>query len=306
LPVSSGGTGQSSYTVGDILYASTTTTLSKLADVATGNALISGGVGVEPSWGKIGLTTHVSGTLPTANGGTNLTGFTAANNAIYSTSASALTAGTLPVAAGGTGMINLNSGWVPYGNGTSPFNSSADFYFSGTNLGLGTTAPVYRLNVAASDTTNAVGGSAAAINITNGDSGAFGRTADLNFSIGGGTVAEKLAGLSAIFTTYNTSVAGALAFCTNNGNSSYTEKMRVHASGGVSVGNTTDPGAGNLSVTGTVRTQGYTVATLPAAGTAGRRAYVTDATLPTYLGALVGGGAVVCPVFDNGTAWVSA
>lgn len=56
----------------------------------------------------------------------------------------------------------------------------------------------------------------------------------------------------------------------------------------------------------TVRLGGYTVATLPAAGTAGRTAYVTDATAPTYLGALTGGGAVVCPVFDNGVAWVSA
>ena len=68
-----GGTGQSVYAVGDIVYASTTTALSKLADVATGNALISGGVGVAPSYGKIGLTTHVSGTLPVANGGTNAT-----------------------------------------------------------------------------------------------------------------------------------------------------------------------------------------------------------------------------------------
>ena len=34
------------------------------------------------------LTTGVTGTLPTANGGTNLTTFTAANNAVYSTSAS--------------------------------------------------------------------------------------------------------------------------------------------------------------------------------------------------------------------------
>jgi hypothetical protein len=65
-----GGTGQSSYAIGDILYASTTTALSKLADVATGNALISGGVGIAPSWGKIALTTHVSGILPVANGGT--------------------------------------------------------------------------------------------------------------------------------------------------------------------------------------------------------------------------------------------
>ena len=64
-----GGTGQSSYVIGDLLYASTTTALSKLADIATGNALISGGVGTAPSYGKIGLTTHVSGTLPLTSGG---------------------------------------------------------------------------------------------------------------------------------------------------------------------------------------------------------------------------------------------
>jgi hypothetical protein len=48
----------------------------------------------------------------------------------------------------------------------------------------------------------------------------------------------------------------------------------------------------------------YTVATLPAAGTQGRRSWVTNALAPTFLAAPVGGGAVVCPVFDNGTAWV--
>jgi hypothetical protein len=68
-----GGTGQSSYTTGDLLYASGATTLSKLADIATGNALLSGGVGTAPAWGKVGLTTHVSGTLPLSSGGTNAT-----------------------------------------------------------------------------------------------------------------------------------------------------------------------------------------------------------------------------------------
>ena len=80
-----GGTGQSSYAVGDLVYASTTTALSKLADVATGNALISGGVGVAPSYGKIGLTTHVSDTLPIANGGTNSTATATAGGAAYGT-----------------------------------------------------------------------------------------------------------------------------------------------------------------------------------------------------------------------------
>lgn len=68
-----GGTGMVSYTTGDIVYASAAGTLSSLADVATGNALISGGVGAAPSYGKIGLTTHISGTLGVANGGTGAT-----------------------------------------------------------------------------------------------------------------------------------------------------------------------------------------------------------------------------------------
>ena len=82
ITAAKGGTGQTSYAVGDLLYANTTTTLAKLADVATGNALISGGVSTAPSWGKINLTTHVSGTLPVANGGTNASSasITAFNN----------------------------------------------------------------------------------------------------------------------------------------------------------------------------------------------------------------------------------
>jgi hypothetical protein len=85
LAATNGGTGQSSYAVGDLVYASTTTALSKLADVATGNALISGGVGAAPSYGKIGLTTHVSGTLPIANGGTNSTATPTAGGVAYGT-----------------------------------------------------------------------------------------------------------------------------------------------------------------------------------------------------------------------------
>ena len=113
LVAANGGTGQSLYAVGDLLYASTTTALSKLADVATGNALISGGVGVAPSWGKIGLTTHVSGTLPIANGGTNLTSFTS-GGVVYASSSSVLATGSA-----------LNFDGTTLGIGTSTFTASS-------------------------------------------------------------------------------------------------------------------------------------------------------------------------------------
>lgn len=158
VPATAGGTGQTSYAVGDLIYANTTTTLAKLPDVATGNALISGGVGVAPSWGKIGLTTHVSGTLPVANGGTgqasNLTQYgivygstttamatTAAGTSTQvlhgnasgapAWSAVSLTAdvsGTLPVANGGFGNT---VGSLPYTSVTFT-NLSTSFVDVGT------------------------------------------------------------------------------------------------------------------------------------------------------------------------------
>ena len=103
-----GGTGLSSYAVCDILFASTTTALSRLADVATGNALISGGVGVAPSYGKIGLTTHVSGTLPIANGGTNNTATPTAGGVAYGTGTSYAVN-----AAGPAGYVLTSGGAAP-------------------------------------------------------------------------------------------------------------------------------------------------------------------------------------------------
>jgi hypothetical protein len=81
IAVDKGGTGLTSYAVGDLIYASGATTLAKLADVAVGNVLISGGVTTAPAWGKVQLsggTTHINGTLGLANGGTGGTDATTA------------------------------------------------------------------------------------------------------------------------------------------------------------------------------------------------------------------------------------
>jgi hypothetical protein len=119
ITAAKGGTGQTSYAVGDLLYADTTTTLAKLADVATGNAIISGGVGVAPSYGKIGLTTHVNGILPVANGGT--------------ATSTAFTTGSVVFAAA-SGVYSQNN---------------ADFFWDDTNfrLGLNTATPQRRLHI---------------------------------------------------------------------------------------------------------------------------------------------------------------
>ena len=117
LAETEGGTGYGSYTTGDILYASSSSTLARLNDVATGNALISGGVGVAPSWGKIGLATHVSGTLPVANGGTGattLTGYLVGNGTSAVTAVS-----TIPNAGLTNSSITIGSTSVALGASTS-------------------------------------------------------------------------------------------------------------------------------------------------------------------------------------------
>jgi hypothetical protein len=58
----------------------------------------------------------------------------------------------------------------------------------------------------------------------------------------------------------------------------WNERMRIHVTGGVSIGNTTDPGAGNLSVTGNILSNGATGAIGYATGSGGA---VTQATSRT-------------------------
>jgi hypothetical protein len=64
--------------------------------LALGSTVITGG-------------TWQGGTIQPPYGGTGLTSFSAANNALYSTGASTLTAGTLPIAAGGTGNTTAST-----------------------------------------------------------------------------------------------------------------------------------------------------------------------------------------------------
>jgi hypothetical protein len=135
-----GGTGLTSYTTGDLIYASATNTLAKRAIGTDGQVLavvsgvptwsspaafgvttFSGGTtGLTPATATLGAIT-LGGTLASGNGGTGLTSFTN-GGAVYATSTSTLTTGTLPVASGGTGAVTLTG--VLYGNGSSAFTAA--------------------------------------------------------------------------------------------------------------------------------------------------------------------------------------
>lgn len=164
--VANGGTGQITYAVGDLLYASTTSVLSKLTDVATGNSLISGGVGVAPSWGKVGLTTHVSGTLVIANGGTGATTAAAARTGLGAT--------TL----GGNLFTLTNPSAITFprfnADNTVSALSAADFRTAiGAGTGGGTVTSVTGtspISVATGTTTPAI--SLGTVPVTNGGTGA--------------------------------------------------------------------------------------------------------------------------------------
>jgi len=94
LAATSGGTGQSSYAVGDLLYADTTTTLAKLTVGAT-NAVLTVAAGI-PSWVT---------TLPVASGGTGAATL-AANNVLLGNGTSAVQT----VAPGTAGNVLTSNG----------------------------------------------------------------------------------------------------------------------------------------------------------------------------------------------------
>lgn len=197
LPTVNGGTGQNSYVIGDLLYASSTSALARLADVATGNALISGGVGAAPSWGKIGLTTHVSGTLGVGNGGTG--------------TATTFTTGSV-VFAGASGVYSQNNSL---------------FFWDNTNarLGLGTAAPGARVHARQASS----GATSVLAIFDNQVENAINTAAEIQFFVNDGGAAR----CAAIRSTQTTSGNYAdLKFYTSNSGSP-TERLALSAAGTV-------------------------------------------------------------------------
>lgn len=115
LNAAHGGTGQTTFTAGDILYASGATTLTKLPVGTNGQVLsVTGGV---PAWANAAG----SGTVTSVDISGGTTGLTATGGPI--TAAGTITlGGTLNVANGGTGAATLSG--VLFGNGTSAISAA--------------------------------------------------------------------------------------------------------------------------------------------------------------------------------------
>lgn len=152
-----GGTGQSSYAIGDILAATSTTTLGKVNDIATGNVLNSGGVGVLPFWGKLNLATSVSGNLSVSNlnsgtGATSTSVWTGDGTwkpyiNLYNTD------GTL------TGNRNVTmAGSALSFNGGNMGVSGGNFSVTGTTANTGTVGSSFLLNTPVNDPLTAASG----------------------------------------------------------------------------------------------------------------------------------------------------
>jgi hypothetical protein len=140
--------------------------------------------------------TYQGNTIASGYGGTGLTTFTGANNALYSTSASALAAGTLPVAAGGTGVTGTPAnGQLLIGNGTNYTIANL-----GTGTGISTTTGAGTLTVNNTGVTSnvagtgvSVSGATGAVTISIGQAVATGSNVQFN-SLGVGTAGSGTAG----------------------------------------------------------------------------------------------------------------
>lgn len=287
LPATNGGTGQASYAVGDILYASTTTALSKLADVATGNALISGGVDVAPAWGQIGLTTHVTGTLPIGNGGTNATTAPAARTSLGATTVgsnlftltnpsaitfpqfnadntvSALTASAFRTAIGaGTGGGSVTS--VDVSGGTTGLTTSG-----GPVTGSGTITFAGTLGIANGGTNSTATATAGGVGYGTGTAHAYtaaGTSGQILTSAGAG-VPTWTATLPVA--NGGTGVATLTGLAKGNGTSAFTAAAAGtdYVAPGGALGTPSSGTVTNLTGTASININGTVGATTPAAGT---------------------------------------
>jgi hypothetical protein len=159
LAVASGGTGQTSYTDGQLLIGNTTgNTLTKATLTAGTNVTITNGAGaitINATDAFVGTVTSVSGT-GTVNGITLTGTVTSSGNltlggALSGVSLTTQVSGTLPVTNGGTGTATaFTTGSVVFAGASGVYSQdNANLFWDDTNnrLGIGTATPSSTLDI---------------------------------------------------------------------------------------------------------------------------------------------------------------
>ena len=137
----------------------------------------------------------------------------------------------LSVGSGGTGTATaFTTGSVIFAGASGVYSqNNANFFWDNTNkyLGIGTASPIYAVHANGTVASSVASGTAP--------------TLLLNQSgVGAATILMPASSSALTFNIFN------------GGTGTLVERMRMFDTGGVSIGNTTDPGAGNLSVTGKI------------------------------------------------------
>ena len=147
IPTNKGGTNLTSYTQGDILYASSTNTLAKLAKGNSGDILRMNGTGTIPEWRTMysatspivltgGLVFELN-TIPLSKGGLGFTGCNV-GDMIYSSTTNALT--KLNIGSAGQILRVQNGSLIPFWE--DEYSGSGNIDITGTTISLTGIVPV--------------------------------------------------------------------------------------------------------------------------------------------------------------------
>lgn len=215
LAVANGGINIASYAVGDIIYASGTTTLSKLADVVAGSYMRSGGVTTAPVWS--------TATLPNTATQGDLMAATGAN-----------TYGAITAVAAGRIFISQ-------GSSTLPVFSTALTYASNELMNT------VSANSAVSITALNANASGSAQTVLKADNGTYTNSVTIlgtGFTTSGLNVANlaKLATSSTVGLLFQSTAASTKFWWTIGGFAAANEEMRL-TTVGLSIGTQADPTA---------------------------------------------------------------
>jgi len=202
---------QTNYTPISLYYSATA------ASVPTAGNLVAGELALNTADGKLFYkdSSGVVQTLASKAGNVNVSSFSAGSTGLTpstATTGAVTLAGTLNVSSGGTGLTTLTAGYIPYGNGTSAFSSSANLTFNGSKLDV--TGDIVIPNYTNAYQIKDTGGTSRYI---------------MYYS---GSVSPSSGNDLFIGNTLN----NAVAFFSNN-----TERMRINSSGNVIIGTTSSP-----------------------------------------------------------------